>query len=112
VFVNESTYATSGSSSSAQAKPPAKMKSLKALWGKPSESKSDVAASGSSEDNSGSVGTLKGRVLKVECDLPGTRFTGEGRTIMLELENLFIVACYVPNSGQNLERLSYRTQEW
>ena len=88
------------------------MKSLKALWGKPSEGKSESVVNESSESSSSSTGSLKGRVLNVECDLPGTRFTGEGRTIMLELDNMFIVACYVPNSGQYLERLSYRTQEW
>ena len=37
----------------------------------------------------------------------------EGRVITLEFKNdLNIVIAYVPNSGQNLERLSYRTSSW
>lgn len=28
------------------------------------------------------------------------KFDGEGRTITLEFANFFLVACYVPNSGQ------------
>lgn len=29
------------------------------------------------------------------------KFSGEGRTITVELNNVIIVACYVPNSGKN-----------
>ena len=36
----------------------------------------------------------------------------EGRTLTLEFEHFYLVACYVPNAGQKLERLSYRTKEW
>lgn len=28
------------------------------------------------------------------------------------LRQFFVVTLYVPNSGQTLERLSYRTEEW
>ena len=38
--------------------------------------------------------------------------TSEGRLLTLELERLFVVNAYVPNSGQNLERLAYRTGTW
>lgn len=30
----------------------------------------------------------------------------------LEFDKFFLVACYVPNSGQKLDRLGYRTKEW
>lgn len=36
----------------------------------------------------------------------------EGRTITVELKDCFIVNTYVPNSGQKLDRLGYRTEEW
>ena len=32
----------------------------------------------------------------------------EGRTITLEFDKFYIVACYVPNAGQGLKRLDYR----
>lgn len=36
----------------------------------------------------------------------------EGRVITLELDSFFIINTYVPNSGQNLERLDYRLNDW
>lgn len=36
----------------------------------------------------------------------------EGRSITLIFSDFFIVALYVPNSGQTLERLEYRLREW
>ncbi len=36
----------------------------------------------------------------------------EGRSITLKLPRFNLVALYVPNSGQKLERLDYRTSEW
>jgi exodeoxyribonuclease III len=35
----------------------------------------------------------------------------EGRTITLEFENFYLVACYVPNAGAKLVRLD-RRQQW
>ena len=37
---------------------------------------------------------------------------GEGRTLTLEYKKFVLVACYVPNAGQGLKRLDYRTKEW
>ena len=36
----------------------------------------------------------------------------EGRTITTEFPHFFIVATYVPNSGDKLQRLDFRTQIW
>jgi exodeoxyribonuclease III len=36
----------------------------------------------------------------------------EGRTITAEFDSFFVVSTYIPNAGQKLERLKYRTQEW
>lgn len=37
---------------------------------------------------------------------------GEGRLITIELDKFYLVVGYVPNSGQKLERLTYRVQKW
>lgn len=34
----------------------------------------------------------------------------EGRLITVEYEDVYLVATYVPNSGQKLDRLDYRTK--
>lgn len=36
----------------------------------------------------------------------------EGRIITLEFEQYFLVHCYVPNSGEVLQRLEYRVKQW
>ena len=36
----------------------------------------------------------------------------EGRTITLEYPDFWVVATYVPNSGDKLQRLDFRTQVW
>jgi exodeoxyribonuclease III len=51
-------------------------------------------------------------VEKIALELDDKRFSGEGRTITVEFPSFTLVACYVPNSGSALERLSYRTEEW
>lgn len=45
-------------------------------------------------------------------DFKGEAHSMEGRTITLEFSDFFLVNAYVPNSGQDLARLSYRTEEW
>jgi exodeoxyribonuclease-3 len=30
----------------------------------------------------------------------------------LEYSEFYLIVCYIPNSGQKLERLKYRTEEW
>ena len=36
----------------------------------------------------------------------------EGRLIVLELKKMYVVNCYVPNSGSALQNLKHRTQVW
>jgi len=36
----------------------------------------------------------------------------EGRTLTIELKHVWVVCAYVPNSGQDLSRLEYRTKTW
>ncbi len=63
------------------------------------------------------VGVPAGHVSVVEqvsydFEDEGKRFNGEGRTITIEFSNFILVACYVPNSGEDLKRLNYRVEEW
>ena len=51
-------------------------------------------------------------VESVDYEFNDTKFSGEGRTITINLGKFYIVGCYVVNSGQNLERLTYRCEEW
>ena len=55
-------------------------------------------------------GTIK--VENVIFLLPDKRFNGEGRWVQLETPDFYFINTYVPNSGQNLERLDYRVDEW
>ena len=36
----------------------------------------------------------------------------EGRVIILEFDKFFLLHCYTPNSGVELDRLEYRTKTW
>eukprot|EP00596_Hydrurales_sp_CCMP1899_P003875 CAMPEP_0119040228 /NCGR_PEP_ID=MMETSP1177-20130426/10089_1 /TAXON_ID=2985 /ORGANISM="Ochromonas sp, Strain CCMP1899" /LENGTH=454 /DNA_ID=CAMNT_0007005071 /DNA_START=4373 /DNA_END=5737 /DNA_ORIENTATION=- len=48
----------------------------------------------------------------VSFHLPDVRFNGEGRWVEIETPDFYFINTYVPNSGQNLERLDYRVDEW
>ena len=43
---------------------------------------------------------------------PNNSHNDEGRTISCEYNNFHLINCYVPNSGQKLERLSYRKDDF
>lgn len=36
----------------------------------------------------------------------------EGRIITFEFKDFYLVACYTPNAGKQLQRLDYRTKKW
>jgi len=50
--------------------------------------------------------------LNVTNGIGISKHDNEGRTITLEFDSFFLVTCYVPNAGEGLKRLSYRTKEW
>ncbi|CAD8088775.1 unnamed protein product [Paramecium sonneborni] len=54
----------------------------------------------------------KVKPISVKCDIGVDKHDKEGRTLTAEFEKFYLVSCYVPNSGQKLERLGYRTKEW
>lgn len=78
----------------------------------PSTSAEGVAETSTSLTSNSSTLSSPLTVLNVHYDLKDKNHSGEGRTITLEFPNFYLVNCYVPNSGQRLERLSYRTTEW
>jgi exodeoxyribonuclease III len=48
----------------------------------------------------------------VEFDIGVSKHDDEGRVISMEFSKFVLVAVYVPNSGDGLQRLKYRTEEW
>lgn len=50
--------------------------------------------------------------LQVTSSMGKKDHDSEGRIITMDFPLFTLANVYVPNSGQNLERLSYRTQEW
>ncbi|PVZ97925.1 hypothetical protein BB558_006108 [Smittium angustum] len=60
---------------------------------------------------SGTAIFSKIKPLQVSKKIGYPEFEKEGRVITLEFEKFYLVACYVPNSGQKLERLESR-QKW
>eukprot|EP00249_Psilotum_nudum_P020629 c27785_g1_i2 orf=811-2178(+) len=61
---------------------------------------------------SGTAVLSRRKPLSVRYGLGNVNHDSEGRLITLEFDSFCLVAGYVPNSGQKLERLAYRTQEW
>ena len=48
--------------------------------------------------------------LSVHYGLDDNKYDDEGRVITLEFENFYYIACYVPNAGEELKRLSFRLE--
>lgn len=57
---------------------------------------------------SGTAILTKSKPLSVVNDMGKTEHDKEGRVICAEFKDYFLINVYVPNSGQNLERLAYR----
>ncbi|CAD8189560.1 unnamed protein product [Paramecium octaurelia] len=54
----------------------------------------------------------KVKPISIKYDMGIEKHDQEGRIITAEFEKFNLVACYIPNSGDKLDRLNYRTQEW
>lgn len=89
--------------------PKKKQGTLMSMWKKGSDEKPEP--DGNKDAGSHSVLT---NICKISYDFEdvGKKFSGEGRTITIEFDHFMLVACYVPNSGQELARLSFRINEW
>ena len=46
--------------------------------------------------------------ISIHYGLKNNIYDDEGRVITLEFKNFYYIACYVPNSGENLKRLDFR----
>jgi len=67
-----------------------------------------------SADKKGYSGTSilsKGRPIKITNDMDVLEHDREGRVICAEYQSFYLVNVYVPNSGQQLDRLEYR-KKW
>jgi len=60
---------------------------------------------------SGTAILTKQKPLSVSRDIGKIEHDSEGRVLCLEFQDYYLVDVYVPNSGADLKRLSYR-QEW
>ena len=54
----------------------------------------------------------KYKPISVLLDLQIEKHDQEGRAVTLEFEHFYLISCYVPNAGEGLRRLDYRTNEW
>jgi len=61
---------------------------------------------------SGTAILSKVKPLSVTKGIGVAEHDEEGRVLTAEYPSFFLVLVYVPNAGQKLERLSYRTQKW
>lgn len=50
--------------------------------------------------------------ISVKYGISEHKHDQEGRVVTCEFPDFFVVASYIPNAGQKLERLGYRTTEW
>jgi len=98
--------ASSSSSSSTQ-----KQKSI-AKFFQPSTSSSSSSLIDSPSKMASSASSPVTSAVAIQLDFPSAPHKGEGRAITVEFEKFILVNVYVPNSGQNLERLEYRVKEF
>jgi len=61
---------------------------------------------------SGTAIFSKKKPIKVDFGINNSKHDMEGRVITLEFENYFLIHVYTPNSGEALQRLDYRVNEW
>ena len=61
---------------------------------------------------SGTAIFSKKKPLNITFGINKEKYDQEGRVITLEFKNYHLVHVYTPNSGQSLQRLNYRINEW
>ncbi|KAJ1481943.1 Endonuclease/exonuclease/phosphatase [Baffinella frigidus] len=106
-----------GSSGKAEKKQAEKKqgKTLHTFFGASKEqgAEGEAAAEGGGEGGVKPVGVTYGLPTMSEVDGPiAVEAALEGRTITVEYPNFFVIGVYVPNSGDTLVRLDFRTQVW
>lgn len=63
-------------------------------------------------DSIGDIDVTNLQPMNVMTELGLPKHDGEGRTVTAEFPLFYLTNVYVPNSGQKLDRLGYRTEEW
>eukprot|EP00956_Cyclotella_meneghiniana_P008456 scaffold11400_cov65-Cyclotella_meneghiniana.AAC.5 len=76
------------------------------------DGKSDASAIGEGKLPNADIAISNLQPVTVTKELGFPAHDGEGRTITAEFPLFYLTNVYVPNSGQKLERLSYRTTQW
>eukprot|EP01023_Acetabularia_acetabulum_P047126 TRINITY_DN494_c0_g1_i1.p1 TRINITY_DN494_c0_g1~~TRINITY_DN494_c0_g1_i1.p1 ORF type:complete len:404 (+),score=78.08 TRINITY_DN494_c0_g1_i1:202-1413(+) len=61
---------------------------------------------------SGTAILTKLNPVNVTYGIGDAKHDSEGRVIIVELDDFFVVNVYVPNAGAGLKRLDYRVEEW
>ncbi|GBF99865.1 hypothetical protein Rsub_12505 [Raphidocelis subcapitata] len=61
---------------------------------------------------SGVATFTRSKPLSSSCGIGLPDHDDEGRVVTVELPSCFVVNAYVPNSGEGLKRLAYRTGQW
>ena len=61
---------------------------------------------------SGTAVLCKSQPVSVTYGIGARKHDQEGRCIAVEFDTFYVVATYIPNAGQKLERLDYRVREW
>lgn len=72
----------------------------------------DATANDFGVKSTGDVQVAHLQPIDVATELGMSAHDGEGRTITAEFPLFYLTNVYVPNSGQKLERLGYRTNSW
>jgi len=75
-------------------------------------SKGDEDKKKSSAKDTVSIPTSQLEPVNVGTELGLPAHDGEGRAITAEFPLFYLTNVYVPNSGQKLDRLGYRTEQW
>ena len=88
-----------------------KQASLSSFFSDASGEKSNRSEDGGSRPT-GDVAVKKLMPTNVSFGIGKDKHDAEGRSITVDFPLFSMTALYVPNSGQKLDRLSYRTEEW
>jgi len=75
-------------------------------------SKADVETKKGGGRSSGDIPISHLTPINVDTELGLPAHDGEGRTVTAEFPLFYLTNVYVPNSGQKLERVGYRTEQW
>ena len=112
--VDNSSSSSIGASSVIDSKPKSKAKPKATLmdsWVKKAPASSSSEAEETVSTTADATSPIVVQSVKYELE-NNPKLCGEGRTITVEFDKFYLVACYVPNSGQTLERLDFRVDEW